>query len=564
MQKLTLEDIRGRVMEGSVLQDRTEVLRWEGRIDELVAGQDQRTVFEILQTFGHACRDAKKFDKAGVLFVRCAEVCGAAERFNQQVLTLTNAGKSFIAGGDYKKAAVWLELARDVSKEQGFESLESDLCSRLGQVLVCAGRCDEGVEQHRRAWALAQSVTEEDDASHDRARLQRASLRFLVEALCQHGELEEADVLFNRLRERWDINADCRLWNHYLRGMVLTSESFGRDSSSSDFPAAAEAFQAAADIAEKHPEVLQDPFARTVLRKAKDFLDRMRATGDSPSLSSIIQMLEESSESRDWAGVLRWESRLEELLTTGHLTDFHQVKLIHYFASANVEQLHFAKAASLFQRSVELLGKLERFSEQGTDMCHVGDCFLQLGDAKGGEMWLQKARKLGETLGCYAVECNACYGLGRMELHLHRRLQEAEELFRHALAVVEFVEDERETIWLERDIKLGLVTVLLRTDRYEEAGPLSQRLCELAKRSDANPFHMVEALQLVVRLQMRRGDVEQATKDVQVLPSDPISHPPARDFRSKDPTSQLRHKPQPTVADPTLVVCACSSATRAE
>ena len=36
---------------------------------------------------------------------------------------------------------------------------------------------------------------------------------------------------------------------------------------------------------------------------------------------------------------------------------------------------------------------------------------------------------------------------------------------------------------------------------------------------------------LAIRFQVRRGDVAQAGREMQVLPSDPIAHPPARDFQ---------------------------------
>ncbi|KAJ1491235.1 hypothetical protein T484DRAFT_1743128, partial [Baffinella frigidus] len=132
-------------------------------------------------------------------------------------------------------------------------------------------------------------------------------------------------------------------------------------------------------------------------------------------------------------------------------------------------------------------------------MCLVGECFVRLDDAQGAGTWYQKARKLGEKHGCYAVECSASLGLGRIEFYIHNRMPEAEELLRHALSVLDFVEGQDET--LERDIKHELAKVLLQTDRYEEAGPLIQRLCELAERAGADPFNMVVTLQLAVRFQ---------------------------------------------------------------
>ena len=145
-------------------------------------------------------------------------------------------------------------------------------------------------------------------------------------------------------------------------------------------------------------------------------------------------------------------------------------------------------------------------------------------------------------------------------MYLHRRLPEAEEHLRHALTVLEFVEGKvnlncRGQGQLEVDIKQDLAKLLLRVDRDEEAGtviqrlaevgPLIQRLRELAAMAWADPLMRVDALDLAVDFQFKMGDVEQAKKDMEVLPSEPISHPPSRDSRHPDPTVHLHHKPQP-------------------
>ena len=175
------------------------VLRWELRMDELVAGQDQKTIFEVLQVFACAFSHTKKFDKAGLMWVRCAEACGALKLFSLHVGMLERAGTSFLAGGDSKNAALWFESARDVSRENEFVSMESKFCTKLGGAFTEVGRISEGVEQHRRAWAVAQRV--QDGISHGRASLERTALRFLVMSLCEDGQLEEAGTLFTRLRE---------------------------------------------------------------------------------------------------------------------------------------------------------------------------------------------------------------------------------------------------------------------------------------------------------------------------------------------------------------------------
>jgi len=549
---LSLEDIRSRVESAVLSTDWDAVLRWESRIDELVAGQDQRTIYKVLQAFGFAYRSRNMFDKSGPMYVRCAEACGALNLFSNQMDMLGAAGEAFMEDGDFHNAALWYENARDVSKEHGFVPMESRYCSWLGHAFKKEGRYPDALEQYRRAWAVAQSVGE-NAASRDRAPLERHALGCLVEMLCSIDDVEEAAALFIRFRKGGDNSAACRLWNSFLRGLFHVCKRNFSDASLS--------FQAAVDVAETEPAVLKDLGAEYALMRANTHLKTFGVgAGDAPSLPDVVVMVEKASEVQDWSGVLRLESRMEELLT---LNEAEIPRLIEMFADANINQGQDAKAASLLQRRVQVLEKMGRFSEQGVGMCRVGDCFLRLKNAERAETWYQRARKIGEEHGCYESECRACLGLGRVELFMHVRNEEAEVLLRNALTVFElldnFVCGAGET--LERDIKVDLAKAWMSTGRKEEAGPLIQRLHELAKRAGADPIETVEALLLAVRFQAGTAGVDQAWKEMQVLPSDPISHPPPHHPRTLDPTSHRRHKPQPAVADEILVLGTCSGTT---
>jgi len=336
-----------------------------------------------------------KYDKAGCLYVRCAETLGEMKLFSEQVEAFSQAGYCFMTVGDFKSASLWFENARDVSAQHGFASTESNLCLMLGTAFAKTGRFDESVQQHRRAVAVAESVS---PFSRDRAGVERSALRALVEALCigrdeavyiggDHGELEG---LIDRLREMGDNNADCWLWNLYLLGMAHLSIQ--------GFSEAASAFRAAVEVAAEHPEVLNDPKAENAFRAAKTRLkNACDRVGDAPSLSAIVVIVQDASTT--WSGVLLWESRLEELLFT--LNEAGHPALIQAFASANLNKGHFAKAATLFERRVQLLGKMLCFRDQSSDMCTVGECFLALDDAKGAESWYQKARALGAQHGFF-------------------------------------------------------------------------------------------------------------------------------------------------------------------
>ena len=167
---------------------------------------------------------------------------------------------------------------------------------------------------------------------------------------------------------------------------------------------AAEEFRAVVDVAEKHPSVHKDEHAEVALTRSKNNLRVVVGVGDAPSLMSIRWMVEDATCAEDWEGILRWESHLEEMLA---MNEHASPRLFMAFAWANYEQGDFGKAASLFQRRAQLLGKMERFRDQGAEMCKAGDCFVHLHDATAAETCFQKARALGRSHGFFQSECGA-------------------------------------------------------------------------------------------------------------------------------------------------------------
>ena len=74
---------------------------------------------------------------------------------------------------------------------------------------------------------------------------------------------------------------------------------------------------------------------------------------------------------------------------------------------------------------------------------------------------------------------------------LKGRNNEAEELLRHALTALDFVEDEDVRETMTPVVNGVLAEVLLDTDRYEEAEPLIRRLRELAKAASDSPLEVI-------------------------------------------------------------------------
>ena len=130
-------------------------------------------------------------------------------------------------------------------------------------------------------------------------------------------------------------------------------------------------------------------------------------------------------------------------------------------------------------------------------------------------------------------------------------MKEAEDWFRHALTVVAFVENKSERERLELEATSDLARFLLETDHYEEAGRLIQRWRELATDSEA----VIRVLASAVHFQARRGGVEQAKKEMKVVPADP----PVLESRNPD----LAASPPPQAsARSALLLCTCTRITR--
>jgi len=141
-----------------------------------------------------------------------------------------------------------------------------------------------------------------------------------------------------------------------------------------------------------------------------------------------------------WRGVLKWEGRMEEMMLDK--TDAACLDILTTFNNAHrsgfsptFNQHHFLASTTLYDRMIELLGKMERFRDQGEMMCLVVS-HLGLGDAerrdKEADKYLQKARKVAEAHGFFSVECRACHGLGEVSMREGRHA-EGVELLRNAL-----------------------------------------------------------------------------------------------------------------------------------
>jgi len=146
-----------------------------------------------------------------------------------------------------------------------------------------------------------------------------------------------------------------------------------------------------------------------------------------PSRDDVIGKINASRATKDWAGVLKWEGRLEELLQgqpdaacDAILSVFAEA---HSMASTPMGNAcnagmqstgteHALCAITLNERRVDLLGKMGRFRDQGKRICDLADRLLLLGKKEEALTQFERAEQLGAAHGFSSVECQACEGIG--------------------------------------------------------------------------------------------------------------------------------------------------------
>ena len=136
---------------------------------------------------------------------------------------------------------------------------------------------------------------------------------------------------------------------------------------------------------------------------------------------------------------------------------------------------------------MDLLGKMERFRDQGGMMCEHASTLLNVaGKREEGEGWLSRARDVGAAHGFFSVESSACLGLGKLAMDQGRH-EEGVDLLRNALVAANLSEHEgeEESDPEELDVLHSLIAALFKIAAIDEVEPLVLRFRELVKAETA-------------------------------------------------------------------------------
>ena len=230
----------------------------------------------------------------------------------------------------------------------------------------------------------------------------------------------------------------------------------------------------------------QDSYCGAACQKA-DWKRHKRKCAPPVPLQDVAAKLEAASAQAtgDWREVLKWEGRMEELIAC--LPDDGCLVVLKIFCEAHYIGLyatgsndHARSYVELMQRWIQLLGKLQRFRDQGEAMCSLSNVLYtsSLDRKSEAATWYQRARDVGAAHGFFSVESTACTGLGRTAMEEGRH-EEGLDLLRNALVAAEL--NEMDDPAFEMDALKALIDALFTTKCIDEVEPLVLRLREAAK-----------------------------------------------------------------------------------
>jgi len=115
----------------------------------------------------------------------------------------------------------------------------------------------------------------------------------------------------------------------------------------------------------------------------------------------------------DWRGILKWEGRMEEMMArqpdedcSNTLLAFSNAHRTGFTATGSKDHAH--SYVGLEERRIPLLGKLQRFRDQGDAMYGLSITLRFLQRNIEAATWNQRTRDVGAAHGFFSLESRAC------------------------------------------------------------------------------------------------------------------------------------------------------------
>ena len=193
-------EVRAKVRAAGAVNDWQEVLKCEGRMEELWECVAVLDVFTHAHLFGQVSTGSTThFLLVARLQKRRVELLGQIERFRDQGEAMCYLASALNLAGKREEAERWYQWGRDVGAAHGFFSVESGACLGLGKLAIHQGRHEEGVELLRNALVAANLSEHEGEGESNVEEL--GVLDALIEALFETAAIDEVEPLVVRFQK---------------------------------------------------------------------------------------------------------------------------------------------------------------------------------------------------------------------------------------------------------------------------------------------------------------------------------------------------------------------------
>jgi hypothetical protein len=193
---LSTEDVRARVDAAYEAGDWREVLKWEGRMNELMEGQPDAMCeiilgrFQVAHYSGTVSTGSPHHALSSIrLGEQLIDLLGNGQRFRDQGEAMCALANSLHAAGKRQEASLYYQKARKVGEAHGFFSVECRACLGLGEEAMRGGRHAEGLDLLRNALA-ASRLSENEGLS----TCELPVLHSLIDALFLTEAIDEVDL----------------------------------------------------------------------------------------------------------------------------------------------------------------------------------------------------------------------------------------------------------------------------------------------------------------------------------------------------------------------------------